>query len=352
MSKKKVEEPESPGWDAIHGALRKVYGDTEPLHWGTVLPAMLGGNDPLDGISAYRSEFGGRAHWHFVTFGYSELYAKESENKDVSGYGYEMTIRVVDPEAAKEPPKWVLSLLQNLARYVFRTGNAFGVGHHTTLNGPIALERQTLLEAAAFVADPQLPGVDTPNGHVDFIQLVGLTDDEYDATKSWDTLKLLQLAAERDPAMLTDLPRESWLEDPEFKKKVDEGTARDGSSMDLFYATKGCLDVDGELPVLGVAANALDDLKRLIRGRLEFEKTAMMAWPSGMAMLTAGKLTDVIKDEEGPVGLELALPDRKAILDLPVKRGDYPLPSGRAVIRIIPIEILDGERKKVVRTVG
>lgn len=26
---------------------------------------------------------------------------------------------------AKEPPTWPLSLLQNLARYVFRTGNGF-----------------------------------------------------------------------------------------------------------------------------------------------------------------------------------------------------------------------------------
>lgn len=102
MAKKKTTETaEAPGWEAIDGALRTIYGDTEPLHWGTIIPAMLGGNDPLQGISAYRSDFGGKAHWHFVTYGYSELYAKESEDKDVSGFGYEMTIRVIAPEAGR-----------------------------------------------------------------------------------------------------------------------------------------------------------------------------------------------------------------------------------------------------------
>ncbi|HEY3448679.1 MAG TPA: suppressor of fused domain protein [Myxococcales bacterium] len=344
-------ENEAPGWDAIDRALRGIYGDAKPQHYAAALPMMVGGNDPLQGISAYRSEFGGKAHWHFVSYGYSELYTKDSDDPEVSGFGYEMTIRVVDPEATEEPPKWVFSLLQNLARYVFRTGNAFGVGHHTTLNGPIALGRQTALEAAAFVADPQLPAIDTPNGRVEFIQLVGMTNDEYEAVKSWDTLKFMQLIAQRDAALLTDLPRKSWLEDAELRRKVEDGTAKDGSSMELFYGTKGCLE-GGDPPILGVAANALDDLKRLIRGRLEFDRTAMMAWPGGMALLTAAAKTGLVLEEEEPVGLELEPGDRRAILELPVKRGDYPLPSGRAVVRIIPIDILDGERKKVVKTIG
>lgn len=342
-------EDEAPGWDAIDGALRRLYQTVEPLHYAASLPAIAGGDDPLQGISAYRSRFGGRPHWHFVTYGYSELYEKETDDEALSGYGYEMTIRVVDPEAYDEPPQWVLSLLQNLARYVFRTGSAFGVGHHTTLNGPIALGRQTVLEAAAFLPDPELPAIDTPNGRLEFLQLVGLSADEYEATKSWDTMKLLGVLAERDPALLTDLARSSALSDPDIRRRVEAGTAQDGSSMELFFATRGSLDTKGPAPILGVAANGLDDLKRLIRGRLAFERPAMICWPEGTVKLQAADKTYLLDRKEG---FALDPADRAAILELPVARGDYPLPSGRLILRVIPVEILDGARKKVLRTIG
>lgn len=40
-----------PGWDAIDSRLKELYGSQEPRHWGTLVKAMLGGPDPLDGIS-------------------------------------------------------------------------------------------------------------------------------------------------------------------------------------------------------------------------------------------------------------------------------------------------------------
>ncbi|MDI9654077.1 suppressor of fused domain protein, partial [Burkholderia cenocepacia] len=74
----------------------------------------LGGPDPLDGISVWR-----RAapvpHWHFVTYGLSELYAKESDDPAVSGFGFELTMRVADhrrldpPAHAAEPVARILA---------------------------------------------------------------------------------------------------------------------------------------------------------------------------------------------------------------------------------------------------
>ena len=55
----------APGWDAIDAALIRHYADQEPLHWGTTIKHMLGGPDPIDGISAYFSEAGGKRHLHF-----------------------------------------------------------------------------------------------------------------------------------------------------------------------------------------------------------------------------------------------------------------------------------------------
>lgn len=116
----------SPGWDAISGALGLLYPDQEPRHFGTVVSYQLGGSDPLSGISVYRSEEV-RPHWHF----------------DVSGYGFELTFCLACAVDASEPSAWPLNFLQNLARYVFKTGNVFDDGHWMTANGPIALNEST-----------------------------------------------------------------------------------------------------------------------------------------------------------------------------------------------------------------
>jgi suppressor of fused len=343
---------EAPGWDAIDAALLPIYGKTAPQHYAAALPAFLSGNDPLQGISAYRSEYGGRPHWHFVTYGYSELYDKESDDPDQSGFGFEMTVRVIDPEATAEPPPWVLSMLQNIARYVFQSGNAFAVGHHMTANGPIALGRQTLLEACAFVADPQLPAITTPNGRVEFLQLVGLTLEEYEASKRWDTVKLLSVVPACAPALVTDLSRPSWLEDPELRRRVEAGTARDGSSMGGTFSSRGSFEREGDRAILGVAANALDNLKLLVRGRLGFGKEAFLNWPDGLLEVKRAEVTRALTRESGTVTLELGPEDCAAILDLPIQRGDYPLPSGSLTIRVLPVDIYDGERKRVVKVIG
>ena len=47
------------GWDAMDQALEKVYGKQQPAHFGTLIKFRMGGDDPLDGISVYRSDHHG-----------------------------------------------------------------------------------------------------------------------------------------------------------------------------------------------------------------------------------------------------------------------------------------------------
>lgn len=56
----------TPGWDAISARLTQLYPGQEPRHFGTLISHMLGGPDPLDGISAWRRT-DQVPHWHFVT---------------------------------------------------------------------------------------------------------------------------------------------------------------------------------------------------------------------------------------------------------------------------------------------
>jgi hypothetical protein len=65
--------------------------------------------------------------------------------------------------------------------------------------------------------------------------MVGLTTGEYDALQAWDPRKLVALIRERDPLLLMDTVRKSWLQDPSFARAVEEGHARDGSSTDVLH---------------------------------------------------------------------------------------------------------------------
>ena len=66
------------GFDAIAEAMHQLYPDQEGLYYGTVIPYFLGGSDPLDGVEVWKSQKG-IPHWHYVTYGFTELYEKESD---------------------------------------------------------------------------------------------------------------------------------------------------------------------------------------------------------------------------------------------------------------------------------
>ena len=95
---------EQGGFDAISEKLRALYPGQEGRFYGTVIPYFLGGNDPLDGVEVWKSEEG-IPHWHYVTYGFTELYQKECEDPEVSGFGFELTFRL-KREGEEEPPVW------------------------------------------------------------------------------------------------------------------------------------------------------------------------------------------------------------------------------------------------------
>ncbi len=226
-----MDEPETAaaGWTAIDATLARLYGDQEPKHYGTLISYSLGGPDPLDGISAY-CRSGPIPHWHFVTYGFSDLYEKEGDNPEVSGYGFELTFRLRRSAEEDEPPAWSLNFLQNLARYVFSTGNAFRDGDHLDLNGPIALGKTTDITAIAFALDPELAPLSSPNGRLDFLQVVGLTTDEFRAVRRWNTQSFLALLSKADPLMTTGLDRASLLDDAATAATIVHRSRAEGSS--------------------------------------------------------------------------------------------------------------------------
>jgi hypothetical protein len=187
---------EAPGWDAIDAALGKLFPGQKPAHWGT---NRLPGQDGLYALSAYRQGDG----WFFVTYGLSELFSKDSDDADVSGWGFEMTMRVTGSGA--EPPAWPRALLDRLGSYVFSSGRPFADGHRFDAVSQITGGNPpTRLTCLAFATDPALGAIETPNGSLTFLAIVGITPDELAQMKATTTASVLDGLRRSNPLLVTD----------------------------------------------------------------------------------------------------------------------------------------------------
>ncbi len=278
----------APGWDAIDAALDSIYRGTEPhAHYWTVLPYMLGGNDPLHGISVYlRDE--PVPHFHFVTYGFTDLYTKETDNPAISGFGFELSFRLARASDEREVPDWALAFLQNLARYVFGTGNQLEIGHKMGLGGPLEPDSETPIVALLFAADPELGELTSPLGRAHFIEVVGITEDEYRLIQEWSTAGLVDILRTRLPYLVTDLHRRSVLEDPGIAADVQKRVAREGSSEDLSFAGEMPISVEPNTIRIEMGALYAAALPRAMRGRLRHGRDYTLRGRASELHLEAG----------------------------------------------------------------
>jgi hypothetical protein len=187
----------APGWDSIDAAFAEAYPGVQPLHYAPGPPVSLGG--VVDGISAYETPNG----WHLVTFGLTELFAKESDDAEVSGWGYELTLRT---PLADAPQGWALELLVAVARVTQQRGGVFGKGHRLDVGGSIGGD-ESPLRALAFTRDRATQPCLFPFGHYALLQMVGVTLSELQEMKANSTDAVLRRLAEQAPELRTDPAR-------------------------------------------------------------------------------------------------------------------------------------------------
>ncbi len=208
---KAKDEDWTPGWDEIESAFKAVYGEQQPAHFGTLITsrAVFGGSEYLDGYSAYRSEKG---YSHVVTYGMSELYADEERlGGEFSKWGYEMTIKLKNE--APEDCVWAMNMLGNLARYTFQSERWFEPNQYVgSANDPQSInlgKPESKITALMVVNDTEVPTRRTIYGELAFLQLVGITTDEFKAVmddKSLIPVLLENLKADY-PDLETDMER-------------------------------------------------------------------------------------------------------------------------------------------------
>lgn len=201
----------APGWDEIEDAFKQVYGEQEPSHFGTVITsrAIFGGPEYLDGYSAYQSQNG---YSHVVTFGMSELYSDESGfGKEYSKWGYEMTIKLKNE--ATDQCIWAMNMLGNLARYTFQSEKWFEPGQYVgSSQSPQSInlgQPDSKITALLVTNDTEIPTRNTIYGELAFLQLVGITTDEFQAIlKDRDLVPVLLERLQKDyPNLETDMNR-------------------------------------------------------------------------------------------------------------------------------------------------
>ncbi|XP_005113346.2 suppressor of fused homolog, partial [Aplysia californica] len=243
------------GFDAIDRACRNLY--PEPHN-----PAMIsspaikmweGGVYPLDYVKVFlhagQVGLSVPPHWHFVTYGLTDLYGDGRVHQftgrhEDSGYGFELTFRLLAGEGS-EPPEWPITLLNNLARYVFNTGVGFREFDHIPWHGPLDRELpggdinkslpvyrcQSEVNAMLVVEDPELPCLDTPHGQLTFLQVVGITDMEFLYARSWKSRAVVDKLLDHPqvgPLLVTDADRKLSIFDvdlgllADFHDKMEE----------------------------------------------------------------------------------------------------------------------------------
>lgn len=184
---KQTEELQATGWDAIYEEGERVYPGKLREHYGTLLKWRLGGRDPLDGIDLYD----GGDYWHFVTYGMSELYEKESENPEVSGFGMEFTFRLKKEDYADENGELmcICGILQSLARLTYTQGEIFYPWEYVYTGQKQGIDVQTKSNITGFITvpDSRFQTLDTPNGKVEFVEFIGVTDRELLAIQHKET---------------------------------------------------------------------------------------------------------------------------------------------------------------------
>ncbi|SBW10253.1 conserved hypothetical protein [uncultured Dysgonomonas sp.] len=208
------DEDDAVGWLEIDKVVEGIYGDQKPRHYAPPVHYMVGGEDPLDGVSIYDSQKD-MFHRHLVSYGMSELYYnEEAAGGEFSKWGFEFTFRLKPFAEDGDDPTWVVNLMNNLARYVIKSGKWFEEYHVIPANGPIRMNSTAEINivGVAFVSDPELGKVQTPHGEVSFLQMVGLTANEMNritlASSAYDEVKkVLDEIKTTNPLMITDLLR-------------------------------------------------------------------------------------------------------------------------------------------------
>lgn len=199
---------QGPGSEALDKVLARHFPGVDPFH----MLMTSAEKDGFKAIKVLRDTQG--SFWLYLTFGISDLGEKQGTHPALSGLGYELTMRV-PAGPAPSPPDWPIPLLNNLARYLRPMRYDVVDSEPILFETPLTTDPPTDLTGVMFADDVQLGyGVDTPNGYVQFRQVVGIRREEGVYQSAFGRAALVEKISRSNPLLLTILERPSVLPPP------------------------------------------------------------------------------------------------------------------------------------------
>jgi hypothetical protein len=237
------------------------------------------------------------SYWLYFTCGFSDIYNQVPNNRQgdrKSGYGYELILRLRRNKAIEDStdtsnenfraPMWPILLFKYLASYAEKSGQSFNNGdwmpgdldtrfvlpehgtkcvqinahlkHNETNNiqyPPHLIEasnyyqKEVHLRSYLFCYEDYLKTITTNSGSVKFIQIIPVTQDELEFSKSWDAKSFIKIMRERtgvdlsaservNPLLICDIHRESILKDEILYQECQNYLETMGSSSSSVVA--------------------------------------------------------------------------------------------------------------------
>lgn len=182
-------------------------------------PILVPSEGPLEKVVAHRAG----DHWHYTSYGLTELDGKTWPDPNLSGWGHELVLRLAGTEAGPTrgagteagltggPPAWPAAHFQHFAGYIAEVRRPFLPGDHLLARS--LLENVLGGEFAAYLCldDPLLGGFDGPNGRVELVQLLAIRDDELWAVRTGRLREVMHYLPQRWPTGVTVQGRRSLL---------------------------------------------------------------------------------------------------------------------------------------------
>lgn len=157
-----------------------------------------------------------------------------------SGMGFELTFRLLKtPNDGDKPPSWPANLLQDLARYVFQTGNRLCSGDNVPWGKSLnkTMPPTTKIKHMLICDDPQVPRTETPFGWVDFLQIVGVCEEELEKASRSNGKSVLNLLktdiSTGGEWLITDMQRTKTVFElfPEKLRQLEADLEQNGSDL-------------------------------------------------------------------------------------------------------------------------
>lgn len=218
------------GRAALDRALDAIYPTERDFRMG-LLPVPGESEPALREVVAYRAA-APQPHWHYISYGLSELDDKVSDNPEVSGFGIELTLRLDDDR--DEPAPWPVNFLRWLAGTVWNDRSPFGDGHSMPLDARLLEAVSPGVEGLAFRRDRALGSFATSNGRLTCLEVLPLTADEYALFGRWDATAIFAEMQREDPSLLWRIGRRSILAGPRAAE-ILERADREGSAQEMDF---------------------------------------------------------------------------------------------------------------------